>query len=480
MKKIVCAALLQESNTFSPRPTGYGDFAVFRGNAMLEKIPVTRMFHDAGFLPVPTIYAYSVPGGTLDRDSFLQFQREILDRFPESEEIAGVWLYLHGALEVCDIGSGEAALVTEIRGRIGSRIPIAAALDFHANNTETLIRSVNIICGYKTAPHVDTEETQTQAGELLLKCIQKRILPKPVFVPIPMLLPGEMVTTPAEPAKTLMDQVRKTESTGRILAASFFCGMAWVDAPNSRASVVVCGEDTAESVTAAENLAELFWNRRAEFDFEEETAQPEEALSLAFANPAGPVFITDTGDNLTAGAPGDSIWYLRLILAEKYSGILVAGITEPDGVDRCRRAEPGTEISLTIGGKLTGSDQLAIEGTVKWTGLIPDNTGSRTLPAAVVRRGGTDIILTARRCSFTAPEIIETAGVSIPDYKVIVVKLGYLFDALRRISKRSILAFTPGSGCLDFRQFHYKRVPRPVFPKDNAAAWKPEAYYSPD
>ncbi|MFP4443215.1 MAG: MlrC C-terminal domain-containing protein, partial [Spirochaetia bacterium] len=306
---------------------------------------------------------------------------------------------------------------------------------------------------------------------------RKNLLPQPVMVSIPMLLPGEMVTTPAEPAKSLMEEVRRIEKSGRILCASFFCGVAWVDAPNSRASVVVCGEDTSEAAAAAEKLAELFWKHRADFTFEEETAQPEEALNRAFSNPVGPVFITDTGDNLTAGAPGDSIWYLRVILAGAYSGILVAGITEPEGVERCRRQGPGGSISLDIGGKLTGSDQLNVTGTVQWTGNILDNTGNRTVPAAVIRSGGADIILTARRCSFTSPDIIESAGVSIARYKVIVVKLGYLFDELRRISERSILALTPGSGCLDFRQFEYKRVKRPVFPKDEAVSWKPAALY---
>ena len=47
------------------------------------------------------------------------------------------------------------------------------------------------------------------------------------------------------------------------------------------------------------------------------TAEPEEALSMALAQEKGPVFITDSGDNVTSGATGWNTYILRQVLAVK-------------------------------------------------------------------------------------------------------------------------------------------------------------------
>ena len=134
------------------------------------------------------------------------------------------------------------------------------------------------------------------------------ILPKPEMICLPMLFPGEMATTFIEPLRSLMGEVETTDEVEGVWCASYFNGMAWVDAPHSRASLVVVSESRIIATREARRLAKLFWDARGQFRFEEETAVPEAALDLAAASNCAPVFITDSGDNLTAGAPGDSIW----------------------------------------------------------------------------------------------------------------------------------------------------------------------------
>lgn len=65
--------------------------------------------------------------------------------FPVAKKIDGIWLYLHGAMEVEEIGSGEVALLSAIRKKVGYDIPISVALDFHANNSTELTKYTNII-----------------------------------------------------------------------------------------------------------------------------------------------------------------------------------------------------------------------------------------------------------------------------------------------------------------------------------------------
>ncbi len=499
-KRVFVAGLLQESNTFSPRPSSREDFFTATGDAMLDRIAATEVFRRAGIVPVPSLFAYAVPGGPLAEADFLSFHDEIVAKL-EPGAIDGVWLYLHGALEVERIGSGEAALVASIRKRVGPGVPIAVALDFHANNTEELVQAANIVYGYRTAPHVDTEETQCRAAELLVEAIGGGFVPEAAMVRPPMLFPGEMATTPVEPLRSLMREVERAEDVPGVMCASFFDGMAWVDAPHSRASVVVVERPGAGApgvaLREARRLARRFWDRRHEFDFEEETAEPEDAIDRAIASREGPVFIADSGDNFTAGAPGDSVWYLRVLLQRELPPTLVAGIAcaravaaafaeaeaveteEAAGSDsagsHAPRRDAKVSLSLDLGGELDPQgERMTVEAQLLWHGRVLDKSGARNTRAIAVRcltNPAVDAIITEGRVSFTSPAIVESAGVAIADYKIIVVKLGYLFDGLRGVAKRSIMAFTPGSACQMLAELTYRRVIRPVYPLDRDCSW---------
>lgn len=479
-RRVFVGGLLQESNTFSPRPSSREDFFVATGEAMLDRIAATEVFRSAGIVPVPSLFAYAVPGGPLRERDYRSFHDEIVAKL-EPGAIDGVWLYLHGALEVERIGSGEAALVTAIRNRVGPNVPIAVALDFHANNTEELVEAANIVYGYRTAPHVDTEETQRRAAQLLVEAIEGGFLPKAAMVRPPMLFPGEMATTPVEPLRSLMREVERTDAVPGVMCASFFDGMAWVDAPHSRASVVVVERPGAGepgvALREAKRLARRFWERRHEFDFEEETAEPEEAIDRAIASPEGPVFIADSGDNFTAGAPGDSVWYLRMLLQRNLPATLVAGITCARAVAAAFAAAEAAEarLSLELGGELDPhGERMTIEVELLRRGRMLDKSGARNTRAIVVRclaNPSVDVVVTEGRVSFTTPAVVESAGVSIANYRIIVVKLGYLFDELRGVAKRSIMAFTPGSACQVPARFEYRRVIRPVYPLDRDCPW---------
>lgn len=466
MKKIFVASLRQETNSFSPVKTTLRDFDIHKGESMLNTISCTSFFRKAGFEIIPSISAYSLPSGTVEKKSFTYLKNQIIDSMPDDGSVDGIWLYLHGAMNVEKVGSGEAVLVSEIRKKAGESIPIAVALDFHANNTKALTDSANIIYGYRTAPHVDQHETQLRTAELLTECIDNNILPKPVMVRPPLLFPGEMVTTGIEPAKSLIKELDVIESHPDILCASVFSGMPWVDAPNSGASIVVTGIGSNEKASSeAKRLAEMFWDCRNKFRFEEEAAKPESAIKKAVLSKEYPVFISDSGDNVTAGAFGDSTYLLNLLIKEEAEDTLVAGITDSRTVEMCRKMERGSNINITLGSKLNKhSKPVKIKARLK----------RKNMGSVVISTEGIDVIVTAKREAFTSPSKIKDFGVDPFDYKIIVVKLGYLFDDLRKISKRSIMALTPGSSSLDLSNIKYRKLKRPVYPLDKDFTWQPE------
>ena len=89
-------------------------------------------------------------------------------------------------------GNAGTALVRRLRQRYGAQMPIFASFDFHGNMSLELVQELNYIAAYYTAPHVDIYEAGCRAVRALIECVQTRILPHSCFIPIPMVMPGEV------------------------------------------------------------------------------------------------------------------------------------------------------------------------------------------------------------------------------------------------------------------------------------------------
>lgn len=142
-------------------------------------------------------------------------------------------------MEVEGIGSGETDLVKSIREIVGEDTPIAVSLDLHGNISHELAEETDVLTGFRTAPHIDLEQTKVRALMHLMECIKKGLRPLNVIVKMPMILPGEFAVTDMEPAKSLYSRLYEIEHAKGIIDASLFLGCAWSDAPNTSLSVVV-------------------------------------------------------------------------------------------------------------------------------------------------------------------------------------------------------------------------------------------------
>ena len=84
-------------------------------------------------------------------------------------------------------------------------------------------------------------------------------------------------------------------------------------------------------------------------------------------------------------------------------------------------------------------------------------------------------IVTDHRCSFTDLDEFNLLDIDSTRYRVVVVKLGYLFSELREIASLGLLALTPGTVALDLSTLTFNRVQRPMFPLDTDFSWAPPA-----
>lgn len=467
--KIVIGSIQCEGNSLTPVKTSFEDFDYAKGEAMYEKVKVVDFFKEAGCEIIPTIYAHALPGGPVVKKDFLRLVNELTEAIP-NKDIDGIWLYLHGAMCVEEIGSGDTYLVKMIREKVGYNVPISLAMDFHADNTDEIVNMANCITAFRTAPHRDHKETQIRAAKLLLKCIEKKILPKPQIARENVVICGDAVQTDLEPLKGIMEMAHKCEEEiPGMLSVQVFNGQPWIDEPYMGPSVVATHEsDVNIAMKCAREIADKFYEARHKFKFLVEVEEPLNALKLAMTDSKRQVFISDSGDNTTAGATGDNAYMLNRIISTGAKNVLIAGITDSNACDKCYSANIGDTVHLKVGGSLDkNSESSEICGKLIHKGDIISYTGGNAGESATLDCGYYTVVITKNRASLCRPDIFESINLDYKKFQIVVVKLGYLFPELAKEAQRSILAFTPGSSTERLEDMNMKNIRRPMFPLDD-------------
>ena len=264
--RIAFGGIATESCTFSPWPTQLADFVVKRGAEIFaqDRYSFFNIF-PATFLP--TLYAYALPGGPVVREAYYQLKHELLERLRQLGPVAGFYLDLHGAMNVSGLDDAEADLATAIRDLVGPDCLIAASMDLHGNISQHYIEQIDMLTAYRTAPHIDTLETRRKACAMLVQCLQEGRRPQQVWLPVPVILPGERTSTEVEPAASLYTQLAEVDGVSGVLDASIFVGYVWADEPRSTAAVIVTGFERDVIKREATRLAQAYWEARRQFTF---------------------------------------------------------------------------------------------------------------------------------------------------------------------------------------------------------------------
>jgi len=482
MTRIAIGGIAIESCTFSPVRTKLEDFIELRrGEEVLARHPHLAQPPYAGRRDVawkPLLHARALPGGVVVRPVYEKLKAELLDRLSAAMPVDGFLLDLHGAMAVEGLDDPEADLAQAIRRTVGPRATIAASMDLHGNVSAELVGAVDAFTAYRTAPHVDVLETREKATRLLLHCLDEGIRPHRAWVGVPVLLPGERTSTAAEPARSLYARLAESDSVAGVLDASLWVGYVWADVPRATASVVVTGT-SADAVRAeAERIARRYWDAREDFRFSVPAGDADECLDRALAAEERPVFISDSGDNPTAGGAGDVTYCLERCLAREQlrsgrSTAIYASLPDVAAVSACRRAGEGAQIRLSAGGKLdpVHGRPLALEGRVQ-TIVDGDPVGGCI---AVVRCGGMDVIVTEKRKPFHRIADFVRLGLDPRTSTLVLVKIGYLEPELQAAARSAFLALTPGAVNQDVANLPYHRLRRPMFPLDRGFSWEPRA-----
>jgi microcystin degradation protein MlrC len=477
--RIAIGGITNEALGSSPLMTRMQDFRILRGQEIVNA-PACGLAETARRLDielVPLISATHIaPSGTVEEAAYLELRGELLDGLRNAGHLDGICLLLHGAMLVENIWSGETDMVREVRAVVGTEIPIAVRLDLHANLNEEFANKADIWTGYRTAPHRDARETLDRALALLASVIREGWRPRPAFVRVPLLLQGEKATTDVEPMRSHMAAAREIEKQPGILNAEVFVGFGWADSPHASSSVAVTAKDAAHLPDArryALQLAQAMWDRREELTFDQEVAESvDAAIDLGLSATESSVFITDSGDNPTAGTPGDSTYFLSRLLERQVPDAILASIPDAEATRVCFEAGEGATVTVSLGGKWDSlrTGPLELTGTV--THLHHSDPVTADSPMATLTVGGIHIIITGLRKAFVSLDNFRAAGLDALAHKLVVVKLGYLMPELRDAAPREIMALSPGYADMQLERLPFKYVTRPIFPLDRDFTWQ--------
>ncbi len=259
--KIAAAGIAIECATFSPLPSELRDFVILRGQALLARYPFAAQYDDIELFPIAQ--ASALPGGVLRRSAYDALKREILAGLAAGGPWAGLYLEMHGAMAVEGLDDAEADFIAAVRATAGESCLISASYDLHGNLSAAVMRELDLLSAYRTAPHEDAGATRARAFDLLVACLREGLRPRKAFIPIPVLLSGERAMTLVEPGKRVYAGIDALIDGRAVLDASLLVGFAWADQERSHASAVAIGREQAAVDAAAARLARSYWRRGA-------------------------------------------------------------------------------------------------------------------------------------------------------------------------------------------------------------------------
>lgn len=478
MKIAICGISI-ESSTFTKHITTLGDFVVRRGPEIVAQHPLQEWAPGVEFLG--TLTAHSQPAGPIEPDVYDALETEMAERFQALGPVDGVWLDMHGAMSVLGRERAEERWIRRVRAVVGSDAVVSGSFDPHGNISRELAGLVDLAAFHRHSPHIDNADTRERAVRHLVEVLNRGHKPAKAWVRIPALLPGERTSTVVEPGSTVFGAQIPTIQKHRLIDAAVCVGFFWADEARNAAAVLTTAWDPSAAAAGAEELARGFWDRHREFEIvADHYGGWDEALQYALSRPDRPLYISDAGDNVTAGGTGDITHGLERTVADAAladAGVrfLFAGMWDPATLRAAQDAGLDGVLDRAIGARFDNLYGQPVDGPWHVADLTGDPSG--TIVEALLRRDNVDVIVRADRKAFlrpddpaagggrsTAPDLVDTTP-----YDAVVVKNGYLFPSQADDAGSAFMALTPGGTDLQHDRLSYQHLSRPLYPWDDPA-----------
>ncbi|NJN51176.1 MAG: M81 family metallopeptidase, partial [Gammaproteobacteria bacterium] len=446
--RIVVAGMSHETNTYSPVVTDLARFCAGgalppEGEAAIQMLRGTATCI-GGFLAVCEaegvdvsipIAAGAAPSGPVADDAYEYMAQKIVAAARTGCD--AMLLDLHGAMVTRTFEDGEGELLSRIRS-VAAGLPIAVALDMHANLYPAMVAHSNVIAGYHTYPHIDMDTTARRAAAPLFRMLRGEVSPTMAWGNAPMLPHVMRQGTDDFPNNALQARAIELERTGA-LAASVFTGFPHADIREAGLSTVIVADgDAAQAARWRDELLDQAWEHRESFVYEVEPLAESVARAKAIGTSKGdgPVLLLDHYDNTASGGTMDTTEVLAEILRQDLDDVAVFGIFDPAAVATMIDAGVGATVTLMLGGRLPmpalaeNSQPLQVTGRVK---LISDGNFPATVAmsrgltmrmgrTAVLSTGKVDIVVISRHIEPFDPGCFTSLGIDPRTRRYVMLK----------------------------------------------------------
>ncbi|MGP1256391.1 MAG: M81 family metallopeptidase [Kiloniellales bacterium] len=507
--RIALAGVVLESNAFAPpaRERDFRERYYLEGERLLAEartptsiIPremsafVQAMDATGPWAPLPSLLTGCQPSGPVEQDFLEHCLARIEADLRAAAPLDGVYLALHGAMVATGDLDPDGALLARVRAAAGPRALVMATLDLHANLSERMVASADVLIGYLTNPHVDMLPRGEEAAFTLRRLLASGRRPFKAFARPPLAPPSVTLLTAEGPYADLIatGQRRQNELAGAVLNVSVLGGFAFSDSPKTGLSILVTARDDQATADAlALELASQAWRNRGRF--RRRLTPLDQAIALAretTADPAKPaVIFSDAGDNPGGGGGGNTLWLLQALVEAQVQGVLYGSVFDPDLADEAHAQGTGTRFQAVFNRRsetefsktLTLSAEVAALRDGPVVGRLGLFAGRRLElgKCALLRIGGVEVVVISDRQQTADPVFFEMFERDVAEARVVAVKSRGHFRAgfAPWFAPGQVYEVdTPGLTSPVLDRFSWRYLPRPRYPLDPDTNWTPQVH----
>lgn len=387
--RIAYGRIFHEANAFSPLRTERADFerlhhlegealaqaCTLRGVELMSFMPHAELtgFVQAarlagGVETVPLTSSLAVPSGPLTRECFDSILDGLIDRLAQAGKLDGVYLALHGSMQVDDLPEApEAAILRRVREVVGDDVKVAASYDLHANLSPGMVGATDIMQAYRTNPHWDLAPTGFRAGNRLIRALRGQVRPVHAWRKLPLVLGGGITIDFLAPMRAVFRWMKRIERDPRVLTVSLFMVHPYTAAEDLGWAVHVCTDgDPALAERLATELADRAWaQRKAALPPMRQVDEALDEVKSSLWRRLGPVTLVDVDDIVGGGAPGGNTHFVQALARDDRGLDAFVPVHDPALIDEAWDAPIGARRSLVLRGT-PGYDQpeVSLDATI--------------------------------------------------------------------------------------------------------------------
>ncbi len=455
IKRIAIGGISTECSSYSPQYQKESDFVSIQGQALLDLVDFP--FTDFEIEAHPVFFNRSVPGGPIEARYYKQVKSHFIAKLKAIGNLDGLLLLMHGAMYVKGIEDPEGEWIELVRKVVGKDCIISLSFDLHGQLTEKIVDNIDAFAAFRTAPHIDINRTYHRAAQMLSDMLSGGQRMNVVWHPIPVLVSGEMSSTLAEPCRSIYAQLDEFDKSDGVVDCNLLVGYVWADTARATAAAVVTCTNKEYGNKVCSHIAMLYWQSRHQLTFDMESGDIGSAIARL---PQEFSIIADSGDNPTAGGVGDRADVLEAILSHRIESTLFAAITSEKAYRKLKKSR-----EFIIGNGLGGGGP-----ELK---LSADSVYFKH-QCAIVNLQNITLVVSKYRRSFHQLSDFSELQINLGDYRLLVVKSGYLAPELQSLSAPSFMVLSDGAVNQDLRALTNNHRNRPSYPFQDIDEFTPK------